>query len=560
MQKITSLCLLILILLLSACSPGGGASTAPLASDVSIVSTSTQSYNSDDSSNTANDETPTTTNPSESSDSSVPSWADGLDDGSSAPTTASTTSSSEVNTSKPEVPEIRPPENSVDLYNPQKGGADAEAKLMRQSILKTQSNLKITGTTYYVSPKGDDDANGTSPSTAWETFDAVMLNNYLFEPGDAVLFERGGIYRKDFVFPVSSGMTFGAYGTGDKPAIYGSLQNYAQPGLWVPSNKKNVWKIDLRSGDAGLIVFDHGKAAGFKKFGLLDVNNNGDFYHNLVDNILYLYLDKGYPNVVYESIEIGTFGNMFMLNKDATDITIDNLTLKYCGSHAIGTRGFNQNVRITNCEIGWIGGSKQSPTAVSSKVRYGNGIQFWNSIENATIENNWVYQIFDTGITFQGDGYNIYSDISFSKNLVEYAACSFEFFDIPEASINNIKIDDNISRFCGYGIGYLRDSHHSEAHISGWGTAVNNFSNFSIQNNIFDCSIKNIIFWYWNDPLKNLPELTVSNNTYYQKPSISKEGMRFANYGIVKVRNQSELEAAVKQFDEAPKLIKWLEN
>jgi len=43
------------------------------------------------------------------------------------------------------------------------------------------------GTTYYVSPSGNDDNSGTSPSEAWKTIDKV--NSVTFSPGDSILFE-----------------------------------------------------------------------------------------------------------------------------------------------------------------------------------------------------------------------------------------------------------------------------------------------------------------------------------------------------------------------------------
>lgn len=81
------------------------------------------------------------------------------------------------------------------------------------------------GTTYYVSSStGDDSADGTSPSTPWQSLakvDATGLN-----PGDSVLFKAGDSWSGQLV-PNGSGdsaavITFGAYGTGVRPRIDGN--------------------------------------------------------------------------------------------------------------------------------------------------------------------------------------------------------------------------------------------------------------------------------------------------------------------------------------------------
>ena len=54
------------------------------------------------------------------------------------------------------------------------------------------------GTTYYVSPSGNDGAAGTSPSTAWKTTNKV--NSTTFSAGDSVLFEGGQSFSGGLVF------------------------------------------------------------------------------------------------------------------------------------------------------------------------------------------------------------------------------------------------------------------------------------------------------------------------------------------------------------------------
>jgi beta-glucanase (GH16 family) len=82
---------------------------------------------------------------------------------------------------------------------------------------------EAAGTTYYVSPAGNDSNNGTSPSTPWRT--AEKVNSTTFNGGDAVLFEGGKTFTGSLTFTAanvkstpSAKFTVGAYGTG-KPTI-----------------------------------------------------------------------------------------------------------------------------------------------------------------------------------------------------------------------------------------------------------------------------------------------------------------------------------------------------
>ena len=63
----------------------------------------------------------------------------------------------------------------------------------KERILLTKTEISYTGTAYYVSENGCDDNDGLSPKTAWRT-NAKVSEAALCE-GDAVLFERGGLFR-----------------------------------------------------------------------------------------------------------------------------------------------------------------------------------------------------------------------------------------------------------------------------------------------------------------------------------------------------------------------------
>ena len=98
----------------------------------------------------------------------------------------------------------------------------------KQEILNTKDSLKITGTAYYVSNSGDDKNDGKSENTPWKSFDRV--SNADLKSGDGVFFKRGDIFRGSL--NAKSGVSYGAYGEGEKPKFYASDKPLNQKDLW----------------------------------------------------------------------------------------------------------------------------------------------------------------------------------------------------------------------------------------------------------------------------------------------------------------------------------------
>ncbi len=109
-------------------------------------------------------------------------------------------------------------------------------------------SLNAFSTDYFISNSGENSASGTSQSSAWETIN--KLNTFTLSSGDRVFFERGGIYYGSLNIE-TSGITIGAYGSGDKPVISG----YVQLTGWV-NRGNNIWKTAAPSNNVKFLVRD----------------------------------------------------------------------------------------------------------------------------------------------------------------------------------------------------------------------------------------------------------------------------------------------------------------
>lgn len=341
--------------------------------------------------------------------------------------------------------------------NPAKGYLEKEADEMRAKILNTgntEEYYEIKGTKFYFSTSGNDQNDGLTPDTpkaSQEALEALPLKS-----GDAVLFKRGDIFRYTSTYRTVDGITYGSYGEGLKPAFYGSPEEYAENDTWREV-KPNIWEIDFPYVYAGGCVLDYSMIIGVQKFqGIEALGENGDYTNDFENQKFYLYCDLGKPNEVYHSIEIMNACTIFQM-KGSRDIVIDNICFKYSSGFAISSPDPKGNIKITNCEFGFLGGKWYGKE--KGRLRYGNALEVWGGLPNLCVDgfyvqNNWFYQTYDSALTWQGNqSGTIYKDFTYTENLFEYNNCDIEFFDRDKSVLDNFVISGNIMRFTSMGWG-----------------------------------------------------------------------------------------------------------
>lgn len=391
--------------------------------------------------------------------------------------------------------------------HPVLGLSDRFADPLREEILAAGDRLPktVTGKIYYLSDRGDDSNLGTSPEQPWHGIEAIKSHMDDFRAGDAILFCRGGIYRG--YFEAVSGVYYGAYGQGEKPRIYCSLQNYAQA-EWQ-SVGDNLWQcLDEMPCDAGCVIFDEGDLIGFKKTDRKDLHEDGDFWCD--GGKVYLYLNQS-PNT-YREIEIGTRLTIIGLFHQQHDVTVENLCLRYTGAHGIASISTVKNITVRYCEFGFIGGSYLCNT-----LRFGNAIEFYGGCENILVEKNWIYQVYDSGFTHQGGDTYSARNLMIRQNLIETCGMgSAEYWlAYADGSYNyaeNVTYRENIMRYAGFCWGGVQRPDKVSAHILSNGANQNHFIHYNIIGNIFDQSTHDLLEITSLD--ETYPKL--NGNTYIQ--------------------------------------------
>ncbi len=494
--------------------------------------------------------------------------------------------------------------NFVNEYGALEGSA-AGTTTNKTLTYITYKDPDVPPRAYYISNDGNDNNAGNTPDAPWKSLSKLEgIKGLVYSPV-TIFLERGSTFRGRL--PLYSYTNYAAYGEGEKPKIYGSAQNYKNVPWTQNSTYPNVWELSMSSDivDVGSIVFNHGEKVGFRiisttKSGstithdsldthfakMFQDKYNKDLTFIYYNQKVYLRSDSGNPATQFESIEIttkGSDGGSIMYNPNGLklqDVTIENLCLKYGNFGIVTGSGGSNNVTMRNLEIGYIGGCLQNET-----IRYGNGIEVWANSTYVTIEDCWVYQCYDAGISNQcstniyaPNVYNYFDHITFDGNLIEFCQYNIEFFNSANEGsyCHNMNYTNNILRFAGYQVfdpkERLGSNSSYTALINSNGTAHDFGGSYLIEGNIFDTSYGYVIK---SGEFNTNTGAMVRGNTYLQQPQLPTYffGMGADNYPIVPtisgaggpydwkhIGNQFVMEELIAAIDTDPKTVTFMSN
>lgn len=266
----------------------------------------------------------------------------------------------------------------------------------------------IDASVYYVNAiSGNDASDGTSENTAWQTI--AKVNSFAFDVGDTILFRRGDQWREMILNTLYNNITYGAYGSGDKPIING-----ADIVTGWSNDSGNVWYANCP------VITNYGYQYDY----VVVVNNV--FYTQVgtkveVNTANTYFIDKTpLPNVAYiysttdpdtKTVEISA--RMFGIGaQDRTYLRIENLNFK---NHAFGGVFLNAGASqiagysiISNCDFYY---NRQA------------GLYFDHGYSNNTVEycnayynGNGFYSWGDAGVSY-GSDFNIFSHCYAGHNI-----------------------------------------------------------------------------------------------------------------------------------------------
>lgn len=394
-------------------------------------------------------------------------------------------------------------------------------------IRNTKTEITVCGTSYYVSNNGCDDNDGMTHETAWKTIAKVNeAADKILQKGDAVFFKRGDLFRGSI--QTAAGVTYSAYGEGEKPKIYVWDKNSADPALWLKTDVVGVWEYaEAYDIDIGAIVFDDTTYArkvyqsNEEDGRWLDFRAKREFhdYHDLVDDLsfwhssqnsqgeektgkLYLRCNAGNPGEIYSEIEMNKKISGVRIGGDG--VHVDNLCIAHAGVHGIAS-GKRDGLLVTNCEIKWTGGTIQCPIrgygTRSWPTPFGNAVEIYGEARNYTVDNCYIWQAYDAGVTHQGPSRCDLAceNNNYTNNVITDCVYAVEIFygEAPEGESFNryfkgTHVDNNILRRGG-GFGHDARPDEGVTALIRNGGILKNTTDYTVTNNIFDRSREKIV-------------------------------------------------------------------
>ena len=232
-------------------------------------------------------------------------------------------------------------------------------------------------TTYYISPNGNDNNNGTSTAKAWQTFDRAWDE---LQPGDTLLL-MDGTYTKATTGLVQPNIRNGLPGqpitikalNDGQAVIDGQGENYPVRlgDNWGPHGAISDWFVVeglvARNGGLGAIRIEKGNHNVLRRVSAYNASTD--------DNSLVLAINWGSDNLVEDCVVAGT--GRYMINV----FTSNNNTVRRCFTRWDSWDGRNF------CGVNWPNG---------------NNVGVYNS-DNTTIENVIAYGRSLTGIFIQAN-------------------------------------------------------------------------------------------------------------------------------------------------------------
>ena len=366
---------------------------------------------------------------------------------------------------------------------------------------------------YYVdSLQGNDTRDGQTPETAWKTWKNF---NGKATPGSSLLLKRGCLFQ--LPLPLAGGtpnhpITYGAYGKGAVPILEGSLVNLSTAEDWIAVSQ-GVWRTKSDQPEAANLIFND-TICGNMRRSVEDLRNDGEWFQSADGNGSLWVHSAANPAQIWPKIEMVRSGiGVTLHGSQASHVRLENLLFRKIGEQGISISDAS-DVVIRNCDLTLIGGEvfryddfsrKYGEQFVKRRVRYGNGIETWETVSDITVEGCRIWEIYDAGVDVQGFS-GTASNVIIKNNVIWNVG--YDCLDIAHGILcKNVVYDHNTTANAG----------------CGWALQGEGRPRYSVlypDTVGFNCNLESS--FGWNDQC----QITITNNIFFNAP-----GSRCFNFG-----------------------------
>lgn len=434
-----------------------------------------------------------------------------------------------------------------------------EENITKAKLFDSNISQEISGITYYISSDGTSN-NGTEIN---EPMSLQTAKTKSYKSGDKLLFKSGDIFYGQLSFSISATeknpVIISSYGEGEKPII-SVAKIITTSNVWEQYSD-DIYRIDLtnnknfegykgtddNSCNIGFFTTGDGNIYGNRESSIGNLTNLYDFY---CDGQYFYIKSTQNPTDALGRIKLSTKKDLLALSSNTE---VSNLQLEYSSAHAVVKRSYPiSNVYMHDCFINYIGGSYQNGNNASSTTRYGNAIEFWKGARNITIENNLIKNVYDAGITLQGNN-GEWNNITIKNNIIINTCYPFEIWAKETSTgFENVNIFNNI--VINQGLGWaqeVRDTPNISANYVFYYTVPTAKMDIKIYNNQYYNSYR---LYYITEATKEklINEIYNNENTYYINEDI---------YIVNNTKNSNVKDSLVNEYNmEHDSVFNYLSN
>lgn len=254
--------------------------------------------------------------------------------------------------------------------------------------------------------------------------------------------------------------------------------------------------------------WDRRETCGFKRWTLEDVKADGDFWYDVDSRRVFLKTPEN-PGSAYASVEAVLRPHCCLAGGD--DAIIENIAFTHTGAHGISLPKRNR-VIVRDCDFDWIGGGDLGGGGGAGKrVRFGNGVEFWDGSVDCSVERCRFARVYDTATTTQGPEKDVSKNLVIRDCVMYRCEQAFEiWFTHEETTLEGCVFERNLCVDCGRDWSHIQRPNKIATPILGYNLTAKTVD-VTIRENVFYDSAEFFIK-VWHD---RIGEYHIDNNVYW---------------------------------------------
>ncbi len=258
-------------------------------------------------------------------------------------------------------------------------------------------------------------------------------------------------------------------------------------------------------------TYEQREYAGNKRWALEEMKEPNDFWYDEKNRRVYFVSEEN-PGTLFQGIEAALRENTCVCS--CNDVVIENICFSHTAAHGISLPTAKRVV-VRDCVFDWIGGGDlYAQGGKGKRVRYGNGVEFWDGLEDCLVERCRFSRVYDVAVTTQGPLQDVARNLVVRDCVIFRCEQAFEiWFTNAETIVEGLVFERNLCVDCGRGWSHRQRPNKIATPILGYGLNAKKVD-VTIRKNIF-CDSAQFFIKVWHN---RIMDYKVDDNVYWSYP------------------------------------------